>query len=493
MSLKNVVLLLALAAGLGLTRTDEATAQTFTTLYSFSAIDPSSNTNSDGALPEDSLILWDNTLYGTANIGGQSFGTVFALNTEDLSFTNLFSFNASEGYAPVAGLTLSSNTLYGTTTFGGPGNEGVVYALTIDGGTFVPLHDFPLFAGSAGLYGTNSDGGIPEAGLVLSDNIVYGTAFAGGGMGWGTVFAIDTASQVFTLVHTFTGSSNGATPYAGLVLSGNTLFGTTTGSYFPSAQSGFGNVYAVNIDSTGFTNLHSFTNGKDGSQPFGGLVLSGSNLYGMANAGGHSGYGTIFSVNTNGSGFTVLHSFTAPTGSLGTNSDGAQPWGGLIFSGNTLYGMASRGGTGGNGTVFSVNTDGSNYTTLHSFTVTASDGASPSPHQTNSDGASPRGGLILSNNTLYGTAEDGGLSGNGTIFSLSLPVVVPPQLTINLSGSNVTLTWPTNFTGFNLQSVTNLLSPAVWTNVSPGAIIVNGRNTVTNRISGAEQFYRLSQ
>ena len=66
-------------------------------------------------------------------------------------------------------------------------------------------------------------------------------------------------------------------------------------------------------------------------------------------------------------------------------------------------------------------------------------------------------------------------------------------LTIIRSAANVILLWPTNATGFTLQSTTNLVSTAVWTAVVPGPIAVNGNNTVTNPISGTQQFYRLSQ
>jgi uncharacterized repeat protein (TIGR03803 family) len=101
--------------------------------------------------------------------------------------------------------------------------------------------------------------------------------------------------------------------------------------------------------------------------------------------------------------------------------------------------------------------------------------------------------LVLSGNTLYGTASGGGSSGNGTVFSLSLPPIGGPQVTISISGANVVLTWPTNAAGFILQSTTNLVSPPVWTTNSPAPVVVNGQNTVTNLILGAQQFYRLSQ
>src|SRR5207247_688149 len=130
-------------------------------------------------------------------------------------------------------------------------------------------------------------------------------------------------------------------------------------------------------------------------------------------------------------------------------------------------------------------------TTLHSFTAGNLDSSN---YYTNSDGASPSGELVLSGHTLYGTAEGGGSTGAGKVFSLSFR----PQLTITPSGAYVIFTWPTNaagfdYTGYTLQSTTNLVSPAVWTAVSPGPVVIDGQNAVTNLISGTQQFYRLSQ
>ena len=80
---------------------------------------------------------------------------------------------------------------------------------------------------------------------------------------------------------------------------------------------------------------------------------------------------------------------------------------------------------------------------------------------------------------------NGGSSGDGTVFSLSLGAVNEPLLAIFHAGTNVIVTWPTNATGFTLQSTTNLAAP-VW-------VTVTGQNTVTNPISGTQKFYRLSQ
>src|SRR6266404_4112574 len=174
-----------------------------------------------------------------------------------------------------------------------------------------------------------------------------------------------------------------------------------------------------------FITLHSFSKvssdffccytNSDGDGPVAGLVLSNNTLYGTAKGGGTSGNGTVFALNIEGKGFTNLHSFTEPS-AFGTNNDGAEPGAGLVLSGNTLYGTAEYGGRSGNGTVFKINTDGTGFTNLHSFSKVSSDFFCC---YTNSDGAGPRADLIISGNTLYGCTSEGGTSGKGTVFALN--------------------------------------------------------------------------
>ena len=78
-------------------------------------------------------------------------------------------------------------------------------------------------------------------------------------------------------------------------------------------------------------------------------------------------------------------------------------------------------------------------------------------------------------------------------YESNIRITLAPQLTINPLGTDVVLSWPANATGFTLQSAAGLDSGAVWTNVLPSAVEVNGLFAVTNAISGAQQFYRLSQ
>src|SRR6266496_3550408 len=107
-------------------------------------------------------------------------------------------------------------------------------------------------------------------------------------------------------------------PYAPLAQGPDgTLYGTANDGEGTVA----GTVFKLNSDGTGFTVLKMFTNSVEGSLPYGGLVLSGSTLYGTTSEGGTNGSGTVFKLNTDGSGYTVLKNFTP--------GDGANPWAGL--------------------------------------------------------------------------------------------------------------------------------------------------------------------
>jgi uncharacterized repeat protein (TIGR03803 family) len=442
-------------------------AQVFTTLYNF--------TNNIGSDPVGTLFLSGNVLYGTTQSGGSSGkGTVFAVNTDGTGFTNLHTFIGSDGADPYSALILSGNSLYGAAQ--GNISSGTVFKLNTDGTDFTNLSALSDFLG-----------------LTLSGNTFYGVSGLAGDAFTGTLFKLNTDGSGLATVYAFSPvnyeetNSDGANPVYPLLLSGDTLYGTA-GS---GGIGGDGTVFKVNTNGDGFTVLHTFTalssaqrggtNG-DGAIP-GAMVLSGDTLYGTTIIGGNSGNGVVFAVNADGTGYTVLHTFAARSGPNSTNSDGSDPSPYLLLSGNTLYGTTGFGGSSSNGTVFAVNTDGSDFTVLHNFT------AYSAPSNTNSDGGSPFGGLILAGTTLYGTAEFGGAGNTGTIFSISLP----PQLAITASGPNVILTWPTNVAGLTLQSTPNLVAPAVWTPVSPGPVVVNGLNTVTNPMIGSQQFYRLSQ
>ena len=355
----------------------------------------------DGRDPLGRLTFNGSTLYGTTAYGGDPStggGTVFSMNTDGSGFTLLHEFagGANDGAVPTVGLTLSGSTLYGTTSAGGNANAGTIFAINTAGSSFTLLHEFD----------GNDD---PEGGVTLSGSTLYGTTHLGNGEG--TVFSIYTDGSGLTLLHSFATTTNdGRRPTGDLTISGSTLFGTT----ILGGANDLGTIFSINTDGSGYTPLHEFAGGaNDGEGPLAGLILSGSTLYGTTQVGGDHRRGTIFSINTDGSGFTLLHEFA------GGADDGRNPEAELTLSGSTLYGTTKNGGdlacatTGpeGCGTIFSINTDGSGFTLLHEFAGGAN------------DGAHPWAGLSISGSTLYGATERGGDNGLGTVFSIEIPDV----------------------------------------------------------------------
>jgi uncharacterized repeat protein (TIGR03803 family) len=241
--------------------------------------------------------------------------------------------------------------------------------------------------------------GGPYGSLAQDTSTLYGST-SGGGTGGGTggngvVFSIGKNGSGFTVLHSFTGGSGGDRPYGSVTLNGSTLYGTT--EYGGTSDNGV--VFSIGTNGNSFTNVHTFNGTSDGSMPAGTIVVSGSTLYGVATRGGTNGAGTIWAVGTNGTGFEPVYTFNAPT-------DGGTPYG-LTFSGSTLYGVAYSGGPIGGGTVFSFDTVQKQLNVLHPFGAT-------------NDGFGPQAELALIGSTLFGKAGYGGKYGGGIVFRIDI-------------------------------------------------------------------------
>jgi uncharacterized repeat protein (TIGR03803 family) len=375
---------LSLVVVLGLTviAAQSAQAQTFTMLHSFTS-------TPDGASPTAPVIDVAGNFYGTTTEGGTfNRGTIFKVNTKGKEVVLRNFTGGPKGGQPGAGLVLdSAGNFYGSTSAGGTSNSGTVFKLDTTGQEIV-LYSFCSVALCV-------DGAFPLAGVVVdSAGNLYGTTNEGGTYE-GTVFKVDTAGTE-TVLHNFTAGTDGAFPVAGVVvdLAGN-LYGTTA----VGGTSNYGTVFKVDTSGTE-TVLYSFAGGADGAYPVGGLVQDEKgNLYGTTYAGGAAGGGTVFKLNTKGT-ETVLHSFTG-----GTDGDGPNGLLARDAKGN-LYGTTQFGGSFGVGTAFEV-TAGGKETVLHTFTG-------------GSDGGQPHGGLVMdTKGNLYGTTEDYGSGGYGTVFKLT--------------------------------------------------------------------------
>jgi len=364
-----------------------AAAPTFERIRSFG--EPGS-----GAYPLAGLVKGtDGSLYGTASQGGLSgVGTVFKLNPDGSGFTTLHSFDYSSGAYPYGGLVQGTDgALYGTTYYGGAGSYGTVFTLNPDGTGFTVLQNFDY----------STTGGYVYAGLVQgTDGALYGAAASGGTSGGGTVFKLNTNGSGFTVLQDLDYSTTGGGPYGGLAEGTD---GALYGTAYSGGSIGYGTVFKLNPDGSGFTVLQNLDYSTTGAYPYFGGLRRGTDgaLYGAAQSGGSSGYGTVFKLNPDGSGFTVLQNFDYST-------TGAYPSGAPVQgTDGALYGTAVYGGGSSYGTAFKLNTDGTGFTVLHNFDYSTTGGYVYAGLAQGADGA------------LYGTAYQGGTSGVGTVFKLN--------------------------------------------------------------------------
>jgi uncharacterized repeat protein (TIGR03803 family) len=300
------------------------------------------------------------------------------------------------------------------------------------------------FAGS-------SDGGDPYASLIRdSAGNLYSTVDYGGTSFAGAVFKV-APNGAETVLYSFSGGADGAYPFSPVVRDGaGNLYGTT--SMGGSANAGV--VFKVDPDGTE-TVLHSFTGGKDGVTPIGGLLRDrAGNLYGTTSQGGTSNDGVLFKISPRGK-ETILHTFT------GSTKDGKYPSYTSLLSdaqGN-LYGVTEEGGAADGGILYELSTSGK-LTILHSFKGGTTDGCNvlgtpfmdavgnfygtTSSCGTNmlgtvwkvdksgkekvlhsfaggtTDGEYPLAGVIVdADGNIYGNTETGGSDNVGTVYKIS--------------------------------------------------------------------------
>jgi uncharacterized repeat protein (TIGR03803 family) len=408
----------------------------FTTLASFGG--------SNGATATSLIQGSDGNFYGTTAAGGANGdGTVFKMTAAGV-LTTLYSFcpqsGCTDGETPESLMQASNGNFYGTARAGGANGGGTVFQIT-SAGVLTTLYSFCSQSGC-------TDGSGPVAALVQASNgNLYGTTVYGGAIstsqcyfdgtgssnGCGTIFQI-TPAGVFTTLYSFcsqSSCSDGFGPMGALMQASNgNLYGTNLSGGYESPEcndSGCGTIFEITPGGT-LTTLYTFvcTMYRDscntGRSPSAGLVQAANgNFYGTTSGGGFYLDGTVFEITPAGA-LTTLRAFCADSGC----TDGSTPLAGLVAATNgNFYGTTSWGGANttecggvGCGTVFEITAAGE-LTTLYSF-CSQSDCT---------DGQYADAGLVqASNGNLYGITTQGGASGYGTVFSLSLGLT-PTTLT----------------------------------------------------------------
>ncbi len=321
------------------------------------------------------------------------------------TFTVLHAFNADTSDQPNAGLTMDRNgSLYGTTSYtnrGGEDGEAFKMKRSGSGWLFTPLFNFPI------------DGNINSHGplLVANDGSLYGTLYYNYGCDFcGGVFRLYPPATVPKTVlqlwngeslHDFTNGSDGGNPSGALLMdnSGN-VYGTTEAG----GSAGLGTIYQLQYRTWNETVLYSPPDETRGVRALNGVVADAvGNLYGVFQRGGPNGAGLVYQLSPSGGGWTeqILYGFTG-------GSDGGGPVSVILDASGNLYGASSYGGTGLGGTIFELThgTSGWSFATLYNITGTGPCGVN--------------GRLTMdSAGNLYGATYCDGAFGYGSIFKLT--------------------------------------------------------------------------
>ena len=388
-------MMLAVFSVLLLGATHLAQAQTEAVLYSFGG-------NPDGANPESRLTADSaGNLYGTTNSGGLGSGTVFELSpngsggwTETVLYNFCSESNCADGANPTyAYVTFDKQgNLYGTAYAGGANGYGVVYKLTPgqSGWTETVLYSFA----------NSPDGANPVNGLLMDTaGNLYGTTYAGGSGGNGSVFELKSSGGNWTEKVIY----NIKSTYSGLAMDANgNIFGTTYRSVFRLHRTRTGSWSASVI----FTFVNSV---KNGINPNGTVVLdSAGNVYGTTYAGGADNDGLVYKLSLGTSGKwteQILHTFDGIYG--------GKPLAGLVFdSAGNLFGTTTQGGRFSDGVIYEMVAGSTGYTfrVINAFMGENGNGSYAS--------------MIVAGGYLYGTTYQGGSTGDGTVFAANAKATV---------------------------------------------------------------------
>lgn len=341
-----------------------------------------------------------------------SFGNLKKSCAEALEHRTLLSgysvvtgLSPNGGQTPVGGVVVDSlGDIFGTSQ--ASLKEGEVWEVTSaslasNQPSTTLVHSFDATGGSG-------DGSTPQGDLIIdSHDNIFGTTKNGGANRDGAIFEISgnsiaAGSPTVTIIASFDGT-NGIAPVSGLLLQGSTLYGTVSSGGAHNS----GAVYKVSTTGSAITDLVSFTGlGAQGSTPQTSLVADASgNLYGTTVSGGTSSVGTVFEVNPNTNQLTTLYDFTNGT-------DGARPMGRLAIDGQgNLFGACEMGGsTSVNGCIYeisgaSIRAGAATLQVLHGFD--------------NTDGFEPHAGVILVGTDIYGTTFGDRNVDYGTLFEIS--------------------------------------------------------------------------
>ena len=387
-----------------------AQAQTFQVIHSFTG-------GGDGATPWAGVTLDKaGNLYGTASAGGIGYGTVYRLQHKGSgwTFNPLYSFTGGvDGDTPLARVIFGPDGgLFGTTVHGA-GGSGTVFNLrpqaTACKTSLCSWAETVLYRFSAlSNYHPDAEVTFDQAGSLYSTTLYSGSGDCPEGCG--VVFELTPPGSwnMETVLYSFSGT-DGEHPNGVIFDNAGNLYGTTRAG----GLGGYGTVFELMYPGwSQQCSLYNFRRGNDGGDLLAGLIFDQSgNLYGATIDGGSGGGGTVFELtplDTCSWTLQTLYSFTGPAE--------CGPYGTLAIDGaGNLYGTTYCDGAHNAGNVFKLTYPNWTYTSLYDFTG-------------GNDGAYPVSNVVIDGSgNLYGTASEGGLSGNCDGFGCGVVWEITPN------------------------------------------------------------------
>ena len=336
--------------------------------------------------------LWGTCQYGgiiTGSIGGtRGCGTIFMADINGNNLTTAYLFDSTNGSVPLGNLVLAPNgKIYGVTAWGGCADSCIIFEYNPITKTSLDVYDFYC----------KSIAALPSDGMILGLNAnLYGLTFSGGSNECGLIYRFNPGTKIFDTLYCFK-TLTGKNPNGRLLLMNNKFYGTTCNG----GANDFGAIFCFDLSTLTYTDLHDF-NYINGANPRYGNLVSGNDgkLYGTTSNGGTDSCGVIFSFDTSGNEFSVIHNFDIKHGSY--------PYGSLLkATDGKLYGMTTSGGSDSAGVIYSYNPSNSVYTDLFDFDKI--------------HGANPQRSLMqASTGLLFGTTTGGGTYNEGVSFSYNI-------------------------------------------------------------------------
>ncbi len=333
---------------------------------------------------EGNVVVSGDMLYGTSNYGGtDNREGIFSMRTDGSNF-KMLRYQDDYDVGDYEGLTLIGNTLFGVVNT----DRGYLFSIDTNGSNYKVLWNFGKYQNlrnkKTNVIENVFDGYSPTGVLTTDGNRLFGTTESGGKFGNGIIFTMDIDGSNYMILHNFD-DLNGGAPQSGLILVGDTLYGSAGGGL----GSG-GVIFSMQTNGLNFKKIAD-------TDVQGGLCYFNGNLFGVSPVGKYH-RGSVFSIKTNGTNLRSLYDFN---GTYQFN-----PCGPLTIVDSTIFGMTKNGGTSNAGIIYSVNLNGTNFKTLHEFDYITC--------------RNPSWGLTYYKGVLYGTTS-GDLAGAIISFSLVIP------------------------------------------------------------------------